>query len=356
MQRATITVAAGRPDPTPDAPLNVPVEFASALVAGGDVGYTRHDAGNSRAFEQVLGALEGGHAVLFASGMAAITAVLDVLAPASVARPPVFYSGTRAVLDARSHIRQVVCEPDAWVDADADLRWIESPTNPDLRVIDITAASSRDTPTVVDSTFATPIAQRPLALGADVVVHSVSKYLSGHSDLILGAAVCRDPELAARLRDHRELTGAIAGPMEAWLALRGMRTLDVRFRRAADNARVLAERLSGHAGVQTVIWPGLANHPDHAVATRQMDVIGPMLSVITTGGESAAQAISESTRLWTHATSLGGVESTLERRRRHRFESPLVDPGLLRLSVGIEDVEDLWADLRQALEAAGSSR
>jgi cystathionine gamma-synthase len=356
MQRATIAVAAGRPESAPDAPLNVPVEFASALVAGGDVGYTRHDARNACAFEQVLGALEGGHAVLFASGMAAITAVLDVLSPTSVARPPVFYSGTRALLNARSHIQQVVCEPHHWADADADVRWIETPTNPDLRVIDITAASTGDAPTVVDSTFATPIAQRPLALGADVVIHSVSKYLSGHSDLILGAAVCRDPGLAARLREHRELTGAVAGPMEAWLALRGMRTLDVRFRRAADNARVLAERLSGHAGVARVIWPGLQEHPDHEVATRQMDVIGPMLCMIPTGGASAAQAISESTRLWIHATSLGGVESTLERRRRHEFESPLVDPGLLRLSVGIEDVQDLWSDLRQALEAAGNPR
>lgn len=356
MQRATMAVAAGRPEPTPDAPLNVPVEFASALVAGGEIGYTRHDARNARAFEQVLGALEGGHAVLFASGMAAVTAVLDVLAPTSVARPPVFYSGTRAVLDSRSHIRQVVCEPDTWTAADVDLRWIETPTNPDLRVIDIAAASAGGTPTVVDSTFATPIGQRPLALGADVVIHSVSKYLSGHSDLILGAAVCRDPSLAARMRDHRELTGAISGPMEAWLALRGMRTLDVRFRRAADNARVLAERLSEHTGVETVIWPGLHTHPDHAVATRQMDVIGPMLSVIPTGGASAAQTVSESTRLWMHATSLGGVESTLERRRRHAFESPLVDPGLLRLSVGIEDVDDLWSDLQQALAAAARRR
>lgn len=349
MHRATIAVTSGRPPAQPDAPLNEPVEFASALVAGGDVEYTRHDARNSRAFEQALGALEGGHAVLFASGMAAITAVLELLAPASLARPPILYSGTRAAINTRSGTRQEVRAPHEWFGLDVDLRWLETPSNPDLRVIDIENASSGPGMTVVDNTFATPIGQRPLELGADVVIHSVSKYLSGHSDLILGAVVCADPDLAARIRSYRELTGAIAGPMEAWLALRGLRTLDVRFRRAADNARELAHRLDDHPAVRTVVWPGLASHPDHDVALRQMDVVGPMISVIPQGGEPAAEAICAATRLWTHATSLGGVESTLERRRRHDFESELVDPGLLRLSVGIEDVEDLWADLQHAL-------
>jgi cystathionine gamma-synthase len=181
------------------------------------------------------------------------------------------------------------------------------------------------------------------------VIHSVSKYLSGHSDLILGVAVCSDAEVADRLREYRELTGAIAGPMEAWLALRGLRTLDVRLRRAADNARIIAGRLEEHVGVESVIWPGLPSHPDHDVAVRQMDVIGPIISVIPRAGESAANAICTKTRLWTHATSLGGVESTLERRRRHPAESDSVDPALLRLSVGIEDVEDLWQDLARAL-------
>lgn len=349
MHRATIAVASGRPLVEPDAPLNEPVEFASALAAGGSVEYTRHDARNSRSLEQALGALEGGHAVLFASGMAAVTAVLDLLAPTSVARPPILYSGTRAALDARSGIRQEAREPHAWSGSEVDLLWLETPSNPDLRVIDITRASNGPGMTVVDNTFATPIGQRPLALGADLVIHSVSKYLSGHSDLILGAVVCAEPDLGGRFRSYRELTGAIAGPMEAWLALRGLRTLDVRFRRAADNARELAHRLEGHPAIRTVIWPGLPSHPDHAVALRQMDVVGPMLSLIPEGGAPAAEAICAATELWTHATSLGGVESTLERRRRHDFESELVDPGLLRLSVGIENVEDLWADLQQAL-------
>jgi cystathionine gamma-synthase len=345
MHRATIAVAAGRPDPQPDAPLNHAVEFASAMAAGGQIEYARHDARNSRAFEDVLGALEGGHAVLFASGMAAVTAVLEVVKPRSVARPPVLYSGTAAALDSRD-ITQVV---DDW-SAPVDLRWVETPTNPDLRVTDLASACSGAGWSVVDNTFATPLGQRPLAHGADLVVHSVSKYLSGHSDLILGAVVCAGEQTADRFRGYRELTGAVAGPMEAWLALRGLRTLDVRLRRAADNAAEIAHRLLGHPAVAEVVWPGLPGHPDHAVARRQMDLIGPIVGLVPHGGADAADRVCRTTRLWTHATSLGGVESTLERRRRHSLESPLVDPALIRLSVGIEDVEDLWADLAEALD------
>ncbi|MFN8213101.1 MAG: PLP-dependent transferase [Candidatus Nanopelagicales bacterium] len=343
MHRATLAVTAGRPTPTPDAPLNVPVEFASALAAGGEIEYTRHDARNSRALEAVIGALEGGQAVLFASGMAAVTAVLDVCAPDAVATPAVVYSGTAAALTARGLRR---CEQ---ADPAADLRWIESPSNPDLRIQDITALATLPGTVVVDNTFATPIGQRPLALGADIVVHSVSKYLSGHSDVILGAVVCSDPALAQRFRDHRELTGAIPGPMEAWLALRGVRTLDVRLRRAENNARDLAQRLSSHPAVSRVVWPGLPSHPDHELAMRQMDVVPPIIGVIPHGGVATAERICGAVNLWRHATSLGGVESTLERRRRHSGESEHVDPALLRLSVGIEDVEDLWADLAAAL-------
>lgn len=339
MDRATITVAAGRPPARPEAPLNEPVEFASALSAGGQVEYTRHDARNSRAFEQVLGALEGGHAVLFASGMAAITAVLEVLRPASVTRPAVLYSGTRAVLEQRR------------LPQGPDLIWVESPSNPDLRLTDIAAVSRGSGTTVVDNTFATPLGQRPLALGADVVVHSVSKYLSGHSDLILGAVVCADAGLAEQFRGYRELGGAIPGPMEAWLALRGLRTLDVRLRRAVANAAVLADRLSRRDDLQ-VIWPGLPDHPDHALAQSQMDLITPILGLIPKGGQPRAQHICESTRLWRHATSLGGVESTLERRRRHPAESDQVDPALIRVSVGIEAVDDLWEDLQAAITAS----
>lgn len=335
MDRATIAVTAGRPHPGPDAPLNEPVEFASALTAGGSVEYTRHDARNSRAFEGVLGDLEGGHAVAFASGMAAITAVLEVLKPATVTRPDVMYSGTRAVLEQRG------------LPPGPDLTWVESPSNPDLRVSDIAALAAGPGVTVVDNTFATPLGQRPIALGADVVVHSVSKFLSGHSDLILGAVVCRDLALAEQFRRYRELGGAIPGPMEAWLALRGVRTLDVRLRRAAASAAVIAARLADHG--LDVIWPGLPQHPDHALAVRQMDIITPVIALIPQGGPEEAERICRSTSIWRHATSLGGVESTLERRRRHALESDQVDPALIRLSVGIESVEDLWTDLSAAL-------
>lgn len=335
MYLATIAVTAGRPDRVPDAPLNEPVEFASALAAGGKVEYTRSDARNSRAFEAVLGALEGGEAILFSSGMAAVSAVLEVLKPTSVDRPDILYSGTRVVLDRRGYPRG------------SDVIWVETPSNPDLRVTDIAAMAARGR-TVVDNTFATPLGQRPLSLGADVVVHSVSKYLSGHSDLILGAVVTGDPALASDFRSYRELGGAIPGPMEAWLALRGVRTLDVRLRRAHENARVIASRLAERPDLR-VRWPGLPSHPDFDLACRQMDIIPPIIAVVPDGGPDRADAICAATRLWTHATSLGGVESTLERRSRHAAESPAVDPALLRLSVGIEAVEDLWADLEQAL-------
>lgn len=349
MDPATIAVSAGRPEPQPDAPLNAPVEFASALAAGGQIEYTRADARNSSALENVLGALEGGRAVLFSSGLAAVDAVLDIYQPKSVVRPPVIYSGTRAAFELRG-LDQTICT--RWPGPQADLRWLESPTNPDLRVIDLRAAMSGDGPSVVDNTFATPLAQRPLGLGADVVVHSVSKYLSGHSDVILGAVVCADDDLAEQFRRHREITGAVAGPMEAWLALRGLRTLDVRYRRASQNASILAARLAEHPAVSQVIWPGLPDHPEHELALATLAIMPPVIALVPHGGQPAADAVAERVRVWTHATSLGGVESTLERRRRHTAESSEVDPAMLRLSVGIEHPDDLWHDLSAALDAA----
>jgi cystathionine gamma-synthase len=218
------------------------------------------------------------------------------------------------------------------------------------------AARAAGALSVVDNTFATPLVQRPLDAGADVVVHSVTKYLAGHSDVVLGAVVTSDDEggreLSDRLRTYRQLNGAIAGPQEVWLALRGLRTLAVRMERAQSNATELARRLSGHAAVERVRHPSLPNDPGHERALRQMRGFGAMLSVDVRGGAPAAERVAAATRLWVHATSLGGVESTLERRRRHAAESPLVPEGLLRLSVGIEDVEDLWADLDGALTAA----
>jgi cystathionine gamma-synthase len=224
----------------------------------------------------------------------------------------------------------------------------------DIRVL-ADAARAAGAISVVDSTFAGPLVQRPLDLGVDVVVHSVTKYLAGHSDVVLGATVTRDDDagraLYARLRNHRHLHGAIAGPQEVFLALRGMRTLAVRVERAQANAAELARRLVDHPAVERVRHPSLPSDPGHALASRTMLGFGAIVGVEVRGGGAAAERVSESTRLWVHATSLGGVESSLERRRRYPVEALTVPEALLRLSVGIEDVEDLWADLDQALRA-----
>jgi cystathionine gamma-synthase len=221
----------------------------------------------------------------------------------------------------------------------ADLVWTESPTNPMLEVADLPAifAAARDAGVlaVCDNTLATPLLQQPLTMGADVVVHSVTKYLAGHSDVVLGATVTRRADLLAHLTRMRTLHGAVAGPMEVWLALRGLRTLHVRFERACASAAELARRLDAHPAVERVRYPGF----------------GAMVSVEVRGGASAADAVAAGCRLWLNATSLGGVESLVERRRKYPAESPTVPENQLRLSVGIEDVDDLWDDLRRALEA-----
>jgi cystathionine gamma-synthase len=202
-----------------------------------------------------------------------------------------------------------------------------------------------------DNTFATPLGQLPLALGADIVVHSVTKYLAGHSDVVLGAVVTRDAELLGRMHVYRTMHGAIPGAFEAWLALRGLRTLHLRVERASANAAELARRLQAHPAVERVRHPCLPDDPGHARASAQMTGYGAIIAVQVHGGADAAERVASGTRLWVHATSLGGVESTLERRRRHATEPLAVPENLLRLSVGIEDVEDLWHDLDAALRA-----
>ena len=222
---------------------------------------------------------------------------------------------------------------------------MESPTNPLLQVADIAAltAAAHEAGALVacDNTFATPILQRPLDDGVDVVVHSVTKYLAGHSDVLLGACVARDDDVTARLRHHRLLRGAIPGPHETWLALRGMRTLALRVKRASANAADLAARLATHPGVERVRYPGFG-------AMVSVDIAGGN----TEAGAAAAERVCAATQLWVHSTSLGGVESQLERRRRQSLEPQSTPVNLIRLSVGIEDVEDLWQDLSRALDAA----
>lgn len=233
--------------------------------------------------------------------------------------------------------------------------WIESPTNPMLEIADIpaiaTAAHAVGALVGVDNTFATPLGQNPLEQGADVVVHSATKYLSGHSDVVLGATVTNSDELQRQLQDERTESGGIAGPFEAWLLLRGMRTLSLRMERIWENAAELARRLEAHPLVAEVSHPSLESHPQHARAKKLMNCFGGVLTMRPVGGVAAAEDLGQYTSIWLPATSLGGVESSFERRRRFPTEAPTVPEDLMRISVGIEDVDDLWRDMDQALHA-----
>jgi cystathionine gamma-synthase len=250
-----------------------------------------------------------------------------------------------------------------WVDG-TRVVWVETPTNPALTVVDIAAvcevAHARDAIVVVDNTFATPYLQQPLALGADVVVHSATKYLGGHSDVVGGFVCTSDAALAERLRFLQNATGAVPGPFDCYLVLRGMKTLAVRMDRHCANAREIADLLARHDAVGRVLYPGLPDHPGHDVARQQMRDFGGMVSFIAAGGEDAALDIVARTRLFSLAESLGGVESLIEHPARMTHasaaDSPLaVDPGLVRISVGIEHVDDLLADLAHALDTVAGT-
>jgi len=371
---ATVAVVAGRPPRAPDAELNVGVSLSATYVGGGamgsgELGYGRFGNPTWTALEEALGRLEGGHALSFASGMAAVGAALHLLpAEGTVLVPRGAYNGTHALsalLAAQGRLRvQHVDVTDLdgvratleALPAGPVLLWLESPTNPLLEVADLAALAAlgheHGAVVVADNTFATPLLQRPLELGVDVVVHSVTKFLSGHSDVVLGAVVVRDADLLARLRQHRTLHGAVPGPLEAFLALRGIRTLPLRLERSQASAELLARRLVDHPAVTRVRHPSLPGDPGHALAKEQMSGFGALVSIEVAGGPAAADAVVDAVRLWVPATSLGGVESLVERRRRHAGEPVVVPEDLLRLSVGVEDVEDLWADLTQALDAS----
>ncbi len=344
---ATVAVTSGRPAHVPDNPLNQPLTMASTYVAGGDLEYGRYGNPTWAAFEQALGELEGGRCLAFATGLATVATVLDLVGSgATVVAPRHAYNGSLmqlADLDARGRLTAVlvdVTDTEAVVKAceDAALVWLESPTNPALEIAEIAviAAAAHDAGArvVVDNTFATPLLQQPLDLGADIVVHSATKFIAGHSDVLLGALATRDGELYDVLKKRRDLLGATPGTFETWLALRGLRTLHVRLERAQANAQELVRRLSGHPAVGEVRYPGF----------------GAIVSMVLAQGATAADVVTRSTRLWVHATSLGGVESTFERRRRWRTEPVTIPEGLVRLSVGIEDVDDLWDDLAAALD------
>lgn len=376
---STTAVTAGRPARAQGAPVNPPVVLSSTYVstgvpAPGELYYARADTETWHGLEEALAALEGAaHGLVLGSGMAAVAAAMSLLAPGGLlVLPRHAYQVAHAYADdlaRRSGVRveRVAVENTAEVLAALDdarrhgtpsLLWLESPTNPLLEVADLPAliagAHERGALVVVDNTFATPLAQRPLALGADVVVHSVTKYLAGHSDVVLGAVLTDRPALHTALATYRTVHGAIAGPWESWLALRGLRTLALRVERSQASAAELARRLREHPAVAQVRYPGLPDDPAHERAAAFMTGFGSIVTVRPRGGAPAADAVTEAVLLWVPATSLGGVESSLERRRRFATESPTVPEDLLRLSVGIEDVEDLWRDLDQALRASQS--
>jgi len=297
--------------------------------------------------EELLGELDGGRALLFSSGSAAEAAiVLGLLAPGrTIALAEGAYYGTGSLfrLFERWGVRVVEFDQAGPPPDGVDLVWLEAPSNPFLTFPDLAAAASHPAPVLVDATVSTPVLLRPLEHGADLVLHSATKYLGGHSDLLLGVVVCRAAEQHEALLDVRGRTGMTAAPDPAWLLLRGLRTLALRVRRQSETAFELARRLERHPSVERVRYPGLGDR----LAARYMDgAFGGVLSFDVASNE-AARRLETSTRLIVNATSLGGVESVLE--SRHRWEGDRVPPGLVRLSVGLEDVDDLWADLEQVL-------
>lgn len=342
----TRAVAAGRPT-GPGEPLNTPIVPASTYVAGGELTYARGTGTPTwAALEDAIGQLEGGKAVAFASGMGAIAGVFDLFPiGTSIAVPTFSYNVMRTFVEraaeqGRFTMRQIA--PDdtaAWQAAadEADVLWIETPTNPTLDVIDFASLTRRHAKVVVDNTFATPLGQRPLELGADIVVHSATKLIGGHSDLLLGLAVAADEDLVRQLRDSRIRNGATPGALEAWLALRGLRTMPVRLAEQSKTAALLAERLAAHESVTKVAYPGQG-----------------MMIAFELADAATADRFCASLGLIVHATSLGGVESLVERRAMYPADAH-VPAGLIRFSVGLEDPEDLWHDLANALDEAGGA-
>jgi cystathionine gamma-synthase len=369
----TAVICAGRSRRGGSGPLNVPVVLASNFhaspteapgMAEGSRAYARTDATPTwEALEGAVGQVEGGHAVAFSSGMAAVAAVLDLVpAGGRIVAPNDCYFGVGELLaDGQQQGRWAVDRLDLTdtasvqaVVAGADLLWLETPSNPLLDVADLPAlcAAGRHAGAIVgvDNTFATPLLQQPLALGADVVVHSATKFIGGHSDLLSGIAIAGEEALAGRLRHRRGLSGATPGALEAFLALRGLRTLALRLDRGQHNAGELARRLDAHTAVSRVRYPGLPSHPGHHTAATQMSGFGAVLA-FEVADAPTADRICSAVQLMVHATSLGGVESTIERRSNLPGQGHL-PPGLLRLSVGCEHIDDLWNDLNTALQQA----
>jgi cystathionine gamma-synthase len=361
------------PDPSTGA-VTVPIyqtstyvqEAVGRLKDGYD--YSRTANPTRRALERCVASLESGsHGFAFASGMAATTTVMHLVDPGdAVVSVNDVYGGTyrlfSKVYEPKGVRFRYLSAEDFAGDVSehlegARLVWLETPTNPLLNVIDIRAAAeaahAAGALLVVDNTFASPYLQRPLELGADIVVHSATKYLGGHSDLVSGVAVTSDDRLAERLGFLQNSLGAIAGPFDSWLVLRGLKTLPVRMRQHCENARSVAGFLGGHPSVQRVLFPGIPDHPGHEIATQQMRDYGGMISFLVDTPEHAVDLVAR-TRVWSLAESLGGVESLIETPAQMTHASTAdapfaTPPNLVRLSVGIESADDLVDDLDQAL-------
>jgi cystathionine gamma-synthase len=354
-------------------PISLATTFAQDGVGGLRAGFEYSRSGNPTraALEAHVAVLEGGaHGFAFASGLAAEDALLRLLAPGDhVLLPDDAYGGTIRLAARVVALSGVAVDTVDLTDLDAvaaawtpatRMVWVETPTNPMLRIVDVAAVASlahgrrSDAVVVVDNTFATPALQRPLALGADVVVHSATKYLGGHSDVVGGAVVVDDDGLAERIGFLQNAAGAVPSPFDCYLVIRGLRTLELRMRRHCESAAVITDVLTAHPAVVEVRYPGLASHPGHAVAAGQMSGFGGMVSFRVEGGEAAALEVCRRTRLFTLAESLGAVESLIEHPGRMTHASVAgtaneVPADLVRLSVGIEDPADLVADLTQAL-------
>ena len=353
----TTVVTAGRPPRTPGAPLNTPIAAASSFIGGGDIsyGYARDSGPTSAALEDALGQLEGGTATVFASGQAATAAIFD-LVPAGgiVVAPDAMYNGTLSRLGELEGAGKVIPRPVDIADTAAvlaalgddetgraSLVWLEVATNPLLDVVDlptvIAAAHAAGALVAVDNTFATPLLLQPLDLGADFSMHSVTKLIAGHSDMLGGAVITRDAQLAEQVHKRRLMLGAVPSAFDCFLALRGLRTLALRLERAQSTAKRLVQELQGHPAVSKVRYPGF----------------GTILA-IEVADAATADAVCAATTIWTAATSVGGAESLIERRAQYAAESARVPASLIRLSVGIEHPDDLSADLHAALAAAGA--